>query len=244
MGLWRRATLKIGICFREGSMQMQLKVLSGNHVGKLIAVNHDKFLIGRADDCHLRPKSDSISRRHCAILRKDGKILLVDLKSRNGTSVNDKMLDPAKAKILKDGDRIKIGKLEFIAVIEAGIANVKKDEVKSVKEAAERAASAANDSRYEEFDVSAWLDEADQSERREDEPDTRQFQFGAGDPSDTVMEIKADSDTKAESKPDSKAEAAEKKKPGKLPPIPAKPSSGSSKDAASETLRKFFGGGR
>jgi pSer/pThr/pTyr-binding forkhead associated (FHA) protein len=223
-------------------MQMQLKVLSGNHVGKLIAVNHDKFLIGRADDCHLRPKSDSISRRHCAILHKDGRILLVDLKSRNGTSVNDKMLDPAKAKILKDGDRIKIGKLEFVAVIEAGIANVKKDEVKSVKEAAERTAASSGDSRYEEFDVSSWLEEADQFERRSDEPDTRQFQFGAENVSDTVMEIKGEADTKAEAHV--KSDPPEKKKPGKLPPVPAKPSSSSSKDAASETLRKFFGGGR
>lgn len=222
-------------------MQMQLKVLSGSHEGKLIAVNHDKFLIGRADECHLRPKSDSISRRHCAILRKDGNILLVDLKSRNGTSVNDKMLDPAKAKILKNGDRIKVGKLEFIAVIEAGIANVKKDEVKSVKEAAERTAAAAvTDSRYEDVDVNAWLEEADQFERRGDEPDTRQFQFSEGDATDTVMDIKSESETKAESKPD----AREKKKPGKLPPIPQKPGATSSKDAASETLRKFFGGGR
>lgn len=234
-----------GICFREGSMQMQLKVLSGNHAGKLIAVNHDKFLIGRSDECHLRPKSDSISRRHCAILHKDGKILLVDLKSRNGTSVNDKALDPAKAKILKDGDRIRIGKLEFIAVIEAGIANVKKDEVKSVKEAAERsAATSAGDSRYEEFDVSAWLEEADQFERRPGEPDTRQFQLGASDPSDTVMEVKSESDTKAEAKAEVKSEPAGKKKPGKLPPVPQKPATNSSKDAASETLRKFFSGGR
>lgn len=225
-------------------MQMQLKVLSGNHAGKLIAVNHDKFLIGRSDDCHLRPKSDSISRRHCAILHKDGKILLVDLKSRNGTSVNDKPLDPAKAKILKDGDKIKIGTLEFVAVIEAGIASVKKDEVKSVKEAAERTAANSGDSRYEEFDVTSWLEEADQFERRPDQqPDTRQFQFGAENVSDTVMEVKAESETKAET--DSKpAEAPGKKKPGKLPPIPQKPSSNSSKDAASETLRKFFSGGR
>jgi pSer/pThr/pTyr-binding forkhead associated (FHA) protein len=223
-------------------MQMQLKVLSGNHAGKLIAVNHDKFLIGRSDDCHLRPKSDSISRRHCAILRKDGKSLLVDLKSRNGTSVNEKMLDPAKAKVLKDGDRIKIGNLEFVAVFEAGIANVKKDEVKNVKEAAERTASSA-DSRYEEFDVSSWLEEADQFERRGNEPDTRQFQLGKGDPSDTVMEVKGDAETKAEVKPDGPA-SGEKKKPGKLPTQSTKPSTSSSKDAASETLRKFFSGGR
>lgn len=222
-------------------MQMQLRVVSGSHDGKLIAINHDKFLIGRADECHLRPKSDSISRRHCAILRKDGKILLVDLKSRNGTSVNEKMLDPAKAKILKDGDKIKIGKLEFIAVIEAGIANVKKEEVKSVKEAAERTAAAAsvNDSR-EDFDVGSWLDEPDQFERRSDEPETRQFQFGTVNVSDTVMDVKAEAETQAEIKP----EPPGKRPPGKLPPIPAKQSASSSKDAASETLRKFFGGGR
>lgn len=35
---------------------------------------------------------------------------------------------------------------------------------------------------------------------------------------------------------------APKGKPGKLPQMPAKSITGSSKDAASETLRKFFGG--
>ncbi|MCA9134315.1 MAG: FHA domain-containing protein, partial [Planctomycetales bacterium] len=63
-------------------MQMQLKVVTGGHEGKLISVKHDKFLIGRSDECHIRPKSDSISRRHCAFVHKDGRILLVDLKSR------------------------------------------------------------------------------------------------------------------------------------------------------------------
>ena len=131
-------------------MQMQLKVVTGGQAGKLIAVKHDKFLIGRSDECHLRPKSESISRRHCAIIHKDGRVLLIDLKSRNGTHVNDKKLDPAKAKILKDGDQIRVGKLEFIAVIEAGVGNVKKSEVKDVKEAAARVAANVDDSRYDE----------------------------------------------------------------------------------------------
>ena len=215
-------------------MQMHLKVANGAQVGKLISVNHDKFLIGRSDECHLRPKSESISRRHCAIVRKDGKILLVDLKSRNGTIVNDKKLDPAKAKILKDGDHIRVGKLEFVAIIEAGIANVKKPEVKDVKDAANRAATTPGDSRFEEVDVSSWLDEADQIERR-DVADTRQFQLNSnGDSESTVMEVKADTDTKSDV-------AKPKAKPGKLPTV-TKPLTGNSKDAASETLRKFFSG--
>lgn len=222
-------------------MQLQLKVLTGGHQGKLISINHDKFLIGRSDECHLRPKSESISRRHCAIIRKDGRILLVDLKSRNGTEVNGKKLDPSRAKILKAGDHIKVGKLEFQAVLEAGVSNVKKSEVKNVKEAAARAAENVNDSRYEEVDVSSWLEEADQVERRVDGPITRQFQIEE-DSSElstesTVMDVKAEEETKAEALGKGK-----KKKPGKLPPVPNKPMTDNSKDAASETLRKFFSG--
>lgn len=220
-------------------MQMQLKVKTGGHAGKLISVNHDKFLIGRSDECHLRPKSDSISRRHCAIVRKDGRILMVDLKSRNGTIVNGKKLDPKKAKILKDGDEIKVGKLEFVAVIEAGVSNVKKSEVKNVKEAADRTVENVNDSRSEVVDVSSWLEEADQFDRQPDEPETRQFELSSSpDSESTVMEVKAEQDTKTDDKDTKRAKA----KPGKLPQLPKGPSTGNSKDAASETLRKFFSG--
>lgn len=224
-------------------MQMQLKVVTGGHEGKLISVNHDKFLIGRSDECHLRPKSESISRRHCAIVRKEGRILLIDLKSRNGTHVNDKKLDPSKAKILKNGDRITVGKLEFVVVMEAGVSNVKKPEVKDVKDAAVRSADNVSDSRYEEVDVSSWLEEADQFERRDNnDPVTRQFQMSEADQQDissdsTITDIKAEDETKSDM-------PKGKSKPGKLPPVPKAPSTGSSTDAASETLRKFFSGGR
>jgi len=219
-------------------MQMHLKVVTGGQEGKLIAVNHDKFLIGRSDECHIRPKSESISRRHCAFIRKDGRILLIDLKSRNGTYVNEQKLDPAKAKVLKNGDHIKVGKLEFIAVIEAGVSNVKKPEVKDVKDAAARTAATATDSRFEEVDVSSWLEEADQFERRDTDTDTRQFHINPqseSSPDSTVMDVKAAEETKAD-------QNKTKAKPGKLPTLPKGPTTQNSKDAASETLRKFFSG--
>jgi len=225
-------------------MQLQLQVVTGGHEGKRISVNHDKFLIGRSDECQLRPKSESISRRHCAIVKKDHRYLLVDLKSRNGTIVNGKKLDPARAKILKHDDHIKVGKLEFTVVLEAGVSNTKKTEVKSVKEAAERTAESVSDSRYEEVDVSSWLDEADQFERRTSSDDavTRQFQMddseeGSLSTDSTVMEVKAEQETRADV-----AHKGKKSKPMKLPSSAKKPSSGNSKDAASETLRKFFSG--
>ena len=223
-------------------MQMHLKVVGGGHDGKLIAVNTDKFLIGRSEECQLRPKSESISRRHAAIVRKDGRILLIDLKSRNGTHVNEQKLDPSKAKVLKNGDVIRVGKLEFIAVLEVGIDKVKKPEIKTVEEAAARTASSVNDSRFEDVDVSTWLDEAEQIERRIGlEPVTRQFQIDESSKVEiaydrTRIDGKSQEDTKTDAKP------AGKSKPGKMPTLPAKPLTASSKDAASETLRKLFGG--
>ena len=228
-------------------MHIQLKVLAGSSEGKLIPVTQEKFLIGRSDECQLRPKSDSISRRHCALIQKDERLLLIDLKSRNGTIVNEKKLDPAKAKVLKHGDKITVGKLEFEVVIQTDIAGKKKPEVKDVKEAAMRTAdSNTGDSRYEEVDVSSWLEEADQIKRDRSEPVTRQFNLSDSAKLDlsadsTVMDAQADSETKS-NQPIEPAGKPKKQTPGKLPPREAKPISGNSKDAASETLRKFFGG--
>jgi predicted component of type VI protein secretion system len=218
-------------------VQIQLKVLAGSSEGKLIPVTQEKFLIGRSDECQLRPKSDSISRRHCALVQKDDRLLLIDLKSRNGTIVNEKKLDPAKAKVLKHGDRIQVGKLEFEVIIQTAIASKKKPEVKDVKEAAVRSAENTGDSRYEEVDVSSWLEEADQIKRDRNDPVTRQFNLADSAKLDisadsTVMEAQADNETKTNQPT---------KKPMKLPPKEPKPLTGSSKDAASETLRKFFG---
>ena len=223
-------------------MQVNLKVLSGTHEGKNIPIKDEKFFIGRGDSCQLRPKSESISRKHCAIVQKDGRVLLVDLKSRNGTFVNDKQLSPEKAKILKSGDKIRCGQLEFEVEIEVGIANSKQAEVANVKQAAERITeqSSGFDSR-ESFDISSWLLEADQINRtiptqQPVEQETRQFTVE----DTTKMESSvASEEAKAE---ETKSKRPEKKEPMKLPKQNEGPSTKNTKDAASETLKKYFGG--
>jgi pSer/pThr/pTyr-binding forkhead associated (FHA) protein len=226
-------------------MQVKLKVLAGSNEGKEIAVNSEKFLIGRADECQLRPKSESVSRRHAAIIQKDGRVLLVDLKSRNGTFVNEKQLSSDKAKILKDGDLLRVGKLEFQIAIEVGIGGAKKSEVKDVKDAATRAAqTSAADSKFEQIDISQWLEEADQVPRtsKSTEPETRQLVL---DETTRITDIPAaegtDAGEKKEDEAGAKGKRPDKKPPQKLPKNTA-PASGNSRDAASETLKKFFGG--
>jgi len=240
-------------------MKISLKVLSGNHEGKLIPIKEEKFFIGRGDDCHLRPKSESVSRRHCALVQKEGRLLLLDLKSRNGTYVNDKQLSHDKAKILKSGDQIRVGQLEFEVVIEIGIANTKKPEVSTAQEVAERIAEQAeskiSDSK-DSFDISSWLLEADQIDRRAvpSEPDTRQFNVEETTRLDselihagTVIDSQApatespSAETPAEDG-SGKPKRPEKKPPMKLPKPTTGPTTKNTKDAASETLKKYFGG--
>ncbi len=92
-------------------LQAELKILGGRHQGKLISLNTKKFLVGREQDCHLRPNSDLVSRHHCVFSVDDYAVRLRDLGSTNGTLVNG---ENVRGEILlKSGDRVTIGKLEL-----------------------------------------------------------------------------------------------------------------------------------
>jgi predicted component of type VI protein secretion system len=235
-------------------MQVKLKVLGGSHEGKEISVSSEKFLVGRSESCQLRPKSESVSRKHCIIVLKDNKVLIQDLKSRNGTFVNEKRLPSDKAKVLKAGDQLRIGKLSFELVIEHGLQSAKKPEVADMGEAAARMVEAgANDSRFEAVDVSAWLDEADQIDRvrKLSDPETRQFRLdeaaeaGLDSSSDSVR-LGSDSSELSVDETDSEAghkkKRPDKQKPGKLPEGFRKPATDNSRDAADNALKRFFSG--
>ncbi len=241
-------------------MQVMLKVLSGSHEGRELSVSGENFLIGRSESCQLRPKSESVSRKHCIIVLKDNRVLIQDLKSRNGTYVNDKRLPTDKAKVLAGGDQLRVGKLNFEVVIEHGLQASKKPEVADMGDAAARTVEAgSHDSRFEEVDVDSWLDEADQIDRvrKLSDPETRQFQIksgvitegegvaeaddsedggvGAGDDS-TDLSVSEASDSSDKKK-------RNKKKPGKLPKGFKKSITDNSRDAADTALKRFFSGG-
>ena len=226
------------------SMQVSLKVLSGTHEGKLIHIKDEKFLIGRGESCQLRPKSESISRKHCAIVQKDGRLLLVDLKSRNGTFINEKQVSPDRAKILKNGDLLRCGQLEFEVMMEVGIANSKQPEVQSIKEAAGRMTEQSNIDSRESVDISSWLSEADQIDRSvpavEKEFETRQIAME----DTTRLEGTLVSELAEQAEPEApRLKRPEKREPIKLPKkVSTGPSTKDTKDAASETLKKYFGG--
>jgi pSer/pThr/pTyr-binding forkhead associated (FHA) protein len=236
-------------------MQVFLKVATGSHAGKEIAIASEKFLIGRSSECQLRPKSESVSRRHCVVVVRDGRLLAQDLKSRNGTYVNEKKLPPDKAKVLNAGDVLRVGKLSFEVVIKVPVGGAKKPQVKDVADAADRTVKAASDSKFEEVDISSWLDEADQIDRvrKTGDPDTRQLRLddtreGTEDSSELSVDTTPSDDGEEELDPaeQRKRELMEQRKqksaPGKLPKLPPGSSSGDSREAADAALKKFFGG--
>ena len=99
-------------------MKLSLLVSAGANQGKVIAVPGTQFIIGRDEGCHLRPASPAVSKRHCAVFIRNGEVFVRDLGSTNGTIVNDEPVVGDRA--VKDGDRLKVGPLDFTLQIAGG----------------------------------------------------------------------------------------------------------------------------
>jgi predicted component of type VI protein secretion system len=133
-------------------MDLKLRVLEGKNAGQEISVPGRKFLIGRAEDCHLRPGSDLISRHHCVLLIEEGYIGVRDFGSKNGTYINDERVVGERE--LKPGDRLTIGPLRFEIHVAHGLAAKKRPPVGDIKEAVART---AHDAAKNPVDVTQWL---------------------------------------------------------------------------------------
>jgi pSer/pThr/pTyr-binding forkhead associated (FHA) protein len=89
----------------------------GKTEGKVIPITLSQFVIGRDPQCHLRPASALISKRHCALLVRDEKAYVRDFDSTNGTLLNDQ---PVKGEVeLHADDLLKVGPLLFGVRLEA-----------------------------------------------------------------------------------------------------------------------------
>ncbi|HDL77175.1 MAG TPA: FHA domain-containing protein [Lentisphaerae bacterium] len=72
--------------------------------------------IGRSPEADVVILDEKVSRIHCGIRYWDGDFYIKDLKSRNGTYVNDRRIDVAK---LQPGDRIRVGSVVLVFEQEA-----------------------------------------------------------------------------------------------------------------------------
>ncbi|HZZ74221.1 MAG TPA: FHA domain-containing protein [Pirellulales bacterium] len=216
-------------------MEVKLKVLNGNHAGREIKLPANKFIIGRGEECHLRPKSDLISRQHCAIVSNDAKVVVID-GSKNGTFINEERIEGRRE--VHSGDKLRVGQMEFELIIITTLAAAKKPKVKDVKDAATRTAQSGAGA---EVDVMSWLEDdnnAHDETRRVYMADTAQIMRAAAESAAEVAAAKKAAE-EALAEANKKNAPAKKKEYGKLPPPPQAAAPLDSRQAAAETLKRI-----
>ncbi len=210
-------------------MEVKLITIGGKHPGQTIPVAGPEFLIGRGEDCHLRPQSDRVSRHHCVIRTGEALAAVCDLGSSNGTFLNGQRLTAEHE--LKPGDRLRIGPLEFEVQVTVSVSGKRKPKVHNVREAVARTVETASG---EEVDVSGWLDDEAEGAADEDAGDT-----GAAAATTSP-------ETKADQPPQPATPAKKESKPAKPatffgPDDPAqKVTTESSGEAAADMLKHFL----
>lgn len=89
---------------------MRLKYTKQDGTQMEFEVGEKPITIGRSPEADVVILDEKASRIHCGVRLWDGEFYVKDLKSRNGTFVNDQKVEVAK---LKPGDHIRVGSMVF-----------------------------------------------------------------------------------------------------------------------------------
>ncbi len=89
-------------------------ILNGDRAGERLGLGGSGIRIGRESTiCEIVLENPKVSRLHAEVVSIDGKVLLIDRNSSNGTYVNDQKIDK---RYLQDGDIIYFGGRNAVAV--------------------------------------------------------------------------------------------------------------------------------
>ena len=80
--------------------------MDGVSAGELVTIDGDRLEFGRHPSCGVRIDDAGMSRRHAAILLEEGRHVICDLSSRNGTFVEGRSVTSHR---LSDGDWVQFG---------------------------------------------------------------------------------------------------------------------------------------
>jgi predicted component of type VI protein secretion system len=223
-------------------MITKLIVASGKSAGRTISLKNGRLLIGRAETCDVRPLGEEVSRKHCEIVLEADGLTVVDCGSRNGTFVNGAKI--AAKVTVKDGDIIRVGPLEVkvsVSKPEAPAAPAAMDDVSRWLMADDEPAGIfdttqtvrTGDSPAQPIPVPA--DAAATPGGVPAAPEQGSAPVAAGPADDSAVRAADSSSTSI------KALLEARSRPGTLPADAKKAKSDSSRDAAADALRKFFG---
>src|SRR5438045_8399014 len=129
----------------------------------------EEITIGRVDENDICLPKGNISKKHTKIVVKDGKIIVLDLKSTNGTYVNGKKL--AGPQVITPTDKVYIG--DFILNVEPPDMEAPADDVPPAEEEDEEPTRERSyrEQAADEEPTNPPQYEASEATRREEYPD-------------------------------------------------------------------------
>lgn len=96
----------------------KLVVQRGAREKREIVLKPDRTtLVGRRRACHICIPAADVSREHCALVYENGKLIVRDLASSNGTWVNGQQVKEAE---LHPGDTLGVGPVLFVVQLVSG----------------------------------------------------------------------------------------------------------------------------
>jgi len=98
----------------DGSVLGLFTILNGDRAGEKLGLGGSGIRIGREGAvCEIVLEDPKVSRLHAEVVAIDGRVMLIDRNSSNGTFVNDQKIE---RRVLRDGDIIYFGGRNAIAV--------------------------------------------------------------------------------------------------------------------------------
>jgi pSer/pThr/pTyr-binding forkhead associated (FHA) protein len=88
-----------------------LVVLRGPNTGARFLLDDDSVTSGRHPDSDIFLDDVTVSRKHASFTRVDGRFVVRDVGSLNGTYLNREIIDEA---VLTTGDEVQIGKYRLV----------------------------------------------------------------------------------------------------------------------------------